>query len=312
MKSDGLGRIAVVGAGAVGGYYGAMLARSGQDVAFLFRSDYRAVCENGLRVVSDDGEFSLAADEIGVHAGAAEIGEVDLVIVATKATANVDLPGLIRPLCGERTAILTLQNGLGNDDWLARHFGSERILGGLCFVCLNRIEPGVVRHMGEGRVTLGEYGRVGVSRRLEVLAEAFERAGVPARAVANLAAAQWRKLVWNIPFNGLAIAAGGLDCAAILAEPALEARVRELMAEVVATGTALGYGEAFSEGLVDKQVEATRAMGAYRSSSLIDFLEGRPVELEAIWGKPLAVAKAKGVEMPALEKLHRQIRTSLA
>jgi len=306
-----LRRIAVVGVGAVGGYYGAMLARAGFAVDFLFRGDYEVVRQRGLRIVDDEGVFCLGPDEIGVYDDAADIGGVDLVIVAVKATANAVLPELIRPLCGERTVILTLQNGLGNDEWLARHFGAWRIVGGLCFVCLNRTSPGVVRHFGEGRVTLGEYARMGLSARVRVLAEAFVRAGVSARPVSSLAAAQWRKLVWNIPFNGLAIAGGGLDCAQILADPALEERVRELMVEVIGAGSALGHGEAFAEGLVEQQIAATRAMGAYRPSSIINYLEGRPVELEAIWGRPLEIARERGLAMPALGELYNQIRGML-
>ena len=135
-------RIAIVGAGAIGLYYGGKLAQFGRDVHFLLRSDYETVRKRGLRIRSKTENIHLA--RVNAYRSTAEIGPCDLVIVAVKTTGNAELPPLIGPLLGEKTVILTLQNGLGNEEFLAARFGAERILGGLCFISLSRTQPGVV------------------------------------------------------------------------------------------------------------------------------------------------------------------------
>ncbi len=297
-----IGRVAVVGAGAVGAYYGGRLAAAGADVRFLVRRDLEIWRQHGLRVRSVAGDFTI--HPVAAAATPEEIGPCDLVIIALKATANEALDRLIPPLLGPDTRLLTLQNGLGNDDLLAAKFGAERVMGGLCFVCINRSDDGVIHHLGEGHVSLGNFGRP-VDQRLREVADAFKASGVPARVVDELAATQWRKLVWNIPFNGLAVAMGGVDCAVILSTPEGEARARALMAEVINAAAAFGY--TMPEDLIEQQLQVTRAMGPYRPSTLIDFLDGRPIELEAIWGEPLRRARAAGLAMPELERLIGEI-----
>ena len=149
-------RIAIVGSGAIGLYYGGKLAHFGRDVHFLLRSDYDAVRKRGLRIRSKKRKHSRARRCTPI-VRREEIGACDLVIVAVKTTSNPELPPLIAPLLGEKTMILTLQNGLGNEDFLAEHFGAERILGGLCYISLNRTAPGVVERLDAGRLTIGEY-----------------------------------------------------------------------------------------------------------------------------------------------------------
>jgi 2-dehydropantoate 2-reductase len=298
-----IGKVAVVGAGAVGAYYGGRLAAAGADVRFLVRRDLEIWRQHGLRVRSVAGDFTI--HPVAAAGSPAGIGPCDLVIIALKATANDALDQLIPPLLGPDTRLLTLQNGLGNDALLATKFGAERVMGGLCFVCINRSDDGIIHHLGEGHVSLGNFSRP-VDQRLREVADAFKASGVPARVVDELAATQWRKLVWNIPFNGLAVAMGGVDCAAILSTPEGEARVRALMAEVIDAATVFGY--TMPEDLIEQQLQVTRAMGPYRPSTLIDFLDGRPIELDAIWGEPLRRARAAGLAMPELERLIGEIR----
>lgn len=297
-----LGRIAIVGAGAVGSYYGARLAQAGEDVIFLLRSDYDQVREHGMEVRSVAGDLHL--DDVQCARSSEEIGEVDLVIMAWKATSNAMVKKVISPLLGERTAILTLQNGLGNCELLAELFGAHRVLGGLCFVCINRLAPGVISHTASGLIRIGEFSG-GKSERLERISQVFSGAKFPCEAVDSLEKALWMKLVWNIPFNGLAIAEGGVDTSVLLGELKLELKVRAIMAEVIAVAAALGH--AIPQSFVDQQVGITLPMGAYRPSSMIDFVEGRPVEVEAIWLNPLKVAKRVGVEVPEIEELAARI-----
>ncbi len=298
-------RIAIVGAGAVGCYYGGRLTEHGHDVHFLMRSDYEAVARDGLHISSPLGDAHLM---VQAHRSAAEIGPCDLVIIALKATSNPVLLEVLPPLMHANTLLLTFQNGLGNEEFLAQHFGNERVLGGLCFVCINRTAPGQILHIAQGRINLGEHTRAPLPR-THGIAEAFQASKIDCVIEPSLAAARWKKLVWNIPFNGLSIAAGGIDTAEILADPALEQRVRDLMHEIITTARALGHEVPFD--LIHDMIERTRTMSGYRPSSLIDFDEGREVELEPIWGEPVRQAESAGLTMPRVSQLLSELRSRI-
>ncbi len=302
MKQSSLGKIAVVGSGAVGCYYGGMLAFSGHDVHFLLRADLETVRRDGLVILTKGREVRLPRVQCAGTTGA--IGPADLVIVSVKTTANRDLERLLPPLIGERTALLTLQNGLGNEAFLSKRWGAERVMGALCFVCINRDAPGVIRHIDHGSVSIGEFQRP-VSARVRAVAEAFNAVEVQANAVDDLEGERWRKLLWNIPFNGLSIAAGA-NVAEVLADPTLRALARSLMDEVLDAARRLGHG--IPDSFADWQIERSDSMGPYRPSSMIDYELGRAVEVEAIWGEPLRQGFAAGAQMPKLEFLHGIIR----
>ncbi len=307
-------RIAVVGAGAVGGFYGAKLAYYGRDVHFLVRSaEERARLKRfGLQVKSREGNFRVA--KVHAYATTEEIGPCDLVIVALKATANDALPALLPPLLGPETMLLTLQNGLGGDEFLAERFGAERVLGGLCFVCLNKTAPGVIEHGGYGTITLGEFAGYPLPRTHD-LAWELKRCGVVARVVADLAEARWRKLVWNVPFNGLTLLATAMrgpgaapvTTADVLADDALAYLARRLMEEVIAAARKLGH--TIPADFADLQFKRTAEMKAYQPSTLLDYLAGRPLELDAIWGEPYRRAFNAGAEVGRMETLYYMLRS---
>jgi 2-dehydropantoate 2-reductase len=295
--------IAVVGSGALGSYYGAKLARQGADVRFLMRADLDAVRRDGLRIREQGAEWTVPAQAFG---STAEIGPVDLVVIGLKTTANADLDTLIPPLLHEGTLLLTLQNGLGNDEYLAERWGAERVLGGLCFVCLNRVAAGVVEHYGHGTLSLGEFGRAPMER-TRAIGAMFSTAGVETHVVENLITERWRKLVWNIPFNGLSIAAGGRTCDLLLADPGMKAQLHGLMLETISAADALGH--AIPVDFADYQISRTWSMGAYKPSSMIDWQLGRAVEVESIWGEPWRQGAKAGVHLPRLELLYHLLRS---
>lgn len=299
--------VAVVGSGAIGLYYGGRLAAAGERVRFLLRSDYGVLMAGGLRVESVHGDFEVRP--FPGFRSAAEIGPVDLVIVSWKTTANEHLAEVLPPLLHEGTQVLTLQNGLGNCERIAAVAGAERVLGGLCFVCSNRLGGGRVRHSAGGRVAVGEFA-AGADGRAREIARRFKAANIPAVAEDNLARAQWEKLIWNIPFNGLSVAEGGVTTEDLLARPEMEDEIRGLMEEVVGAAHALGLP--LDHGLIDSNIERTRPMGPYRTSSMIDFVEGRDVEIGPIWREPLRRATAAGFPMPRLERLLARIEHRVA
>ena len=284
-------RIAVVGAGAIGCYYGAKLAYFGRDVHFLMRGDVKEIRRFGLRL-NGKGE-NLRVAKVNHHPSTEEIGPCDLL-------------NLIPPLLHEKTMLLTLQNGFGNEEFLAENFGAERVLGGLCFVCLNRVSRSVIDLYDHGRVAIGEYNRCPQPRTHDVAWE-FRRCGVVCGVVENLALERWRKLVWNIPFNGLSIAAGGIDAAAILSDDHLRSECLALMDEVIVAANKCGFPLPAAAAL--EQVKRTESMGAYKPSTLVDFQAGRPLEIEAIWGEPLRRAVAAGAFTPRLQELYEKLKT---
>ena len=201
-------KIGVVGCGALGSYYGAKLCRDGHAVHFLLRSDYDVVRRRGVFIRSPEGDFHVNPR---CARRPEEIGPCDVVLIGLKTTANEQFQKLLPPLVSDQTAVVTLQNGLGNEEQLATLFPREQILGGLCFVCLNRIEPGVIHHLAHGKIVLGEFAGWPEPRAHDI-ASAIRHSGVPCTVTDNLERAHWEKLVWNIPFNGLGVAsAAGYD-----------------------------------------------------------------------------------------------------
>jgi 2-dehydropantoate 2-reductase len=295
-------RIAIVGSGAVGTYYGARMALAGADVSFLMRGDLAAVRKRGSVVIRDNaGTAELRP--VAAFASPGEIGPVDLVLIGLKTTTG-GIRDLVQPLLGPDTAVLTLQNGFGADETLAGMFGAGRILGGLVFMAITRTGPGEIRCFHPGMVSIGEFGRR-PQERTHALAGLLRAAGMKTNVVENLVEARWSKLVWNIPFNGLSIAEGGVTTDRICADPRLAAEARSLMLEVQSAAAAFGFG--IPDAFIAKQFEVTPPMGAYQPSSLVDFLAGREVEVESIWGEPLRRARAAGVPMPRLGSLHTRL-----
>lgn len=309
-------KIGIVGCGALGSYYGAKLCRAGQETHFLLRSDYEVVRRRGVLIRSAEGDFQVNPK---CARSPGEIGVCDLVIIGLKTTANGQFPQLLPPLVGPATAVLTLQNGLGSEEQLAALCGPEKILGGLCFVCLNRVEPGVIQHSAHGKIVLGEFQRWPEPRTHDI-ASMIRHAGVPCAVTDNLARTHWEKLVWNIPFNGLGVAsAAGFDAVItghltpgrvlekcwttdrLLAEPRWCALVREVMIEVIRAANALGL--AIPDSMADKQITRTGEMGAYQASTLVDFARGQPLELESLFLEPLRLARSVSVVTPRLEAL---------
>jgi 2-dehydropantoate 2-reductase len=311
-----LGSIAVIGAGALGCYYGGRLSALGLDVTLLLRrADWRdAVRRKGLVVRSVAGDF-VARPAVAEKPG--DLPMVDLVLVGLKSTSNGDLPGLLEPLLtrsdDRQPVILTLQNGLGNEEAIADAVdrvlgpvagGRVPIAGGIAFICSNRLGPGEIDHTAHGWIKAGWHrgARTGMA---EVITGAFRSAQVPCEWVDSILAARYEKLVWNIPFNGLGVAAGA-TVADVLASEHLSRNARILMEEVLATANAEGCP--LGTSVATEMMERSRAMGPYRTSMQIDYEAGRPLEVGAILGEPLARARRLAVATPALDMLHAVVQ----
>ena len=292
--------IAIIGAGAVGCYYGGRLAEHGQSVHFLFRSGFEFAKSQGLVVRSVDGDFTIPPDRLNAYRQPEEMPKADLVIVTLKTTANHDYQPLIASFIKDDTLILTLQNGLGNEALLAKLFGPERILGGLAFVCINRLVNGGIHHLDHGMVKIGQFQGTPSPRTAQIV-EMFTASKIACQLLPDLAYGRWEKLVWNVPFNGLgAVLNRSTDRLIATAEG--RALVKGLMLEII--HIAATQGVHLPPGIADLKIEQTRSMGAYRTSMQIDREENRPLETESILHQPLAVAEANGVATPYLKMLY--------
>ncbi len=298
----------VVGPGAVGITYGGRLLAAGADVRFLGRSDAEHLRTRGLRLESVWGD--VAVDAVSASADPAELGPSDVVLVCLKTTANAALVDLLPPLVRPGTIVVMMQNGLGVEEIGAAVAGSDAtVLGGLCFVCSSKVGPGHARHVDYGLVTLGEwlpsYRAAGITDAVTAVAADLEFAGVSVSPQPSLGVARWKKLVWNIPYNGLSVVlnAGTDD---LMADPDARALVTDLMGEVLDGADACGHE--IERSFIDKMLADTEQMTPYAPSMRLDHDEGRQLEVDAIYAAPLAAAAAAGVELPKIEALWRQLR----
>jgi len=300
-------RYAVIGTGAVGGFYGAKLARAGLDVHFLLHGDYAHVRDNGLRLDSVDGDIVLP--HVNAYAQPGDIPPVDVAVVAIKTTRNHLLGELLTPLVANGAAVLMLQNGLGNEGTAAQALPRATVLGGLCFLCSNRTGPGHITHLDYGFVTFGEHRNdntpAGVTETMRHVAADFTAAGIETKLTDDLPAARWKKLVWNIPFNGLSVV---LDTMVdrIMACPHARDLAEQLMHEVAAASTACG--RPIGEKFIHYMMGLTEKMASYRTSMKIDHELKRPMEVEAIFGAPLAAAANAHCPCPRIETLYQQLK----
>jgi 2-dehydropantoate 2-reductase len=296
--------IAIVGAGAVGGYYGGRLAQHGYDVHFLLRSDFERWRNAGLRVKSIDGDFELSPQQFHVYNNAATMPKVDLVIITLKTTENGHLQPLVTPLLHDRTAILTLQNGLGNEQTLADLFGPSRVTGCIAFTCINRTAPGVIDHSDYGHLRIGEM--IGpATERVRAMVEMFTASKVRAEAIDDLRHARWDKQVWNVAFNGLG-ALLDMTTDRLLATDDGTALVRAIMEEVVEAATVDGIQ--LDPKTPEQKIRMTRSVGAYLTSTQVDRRLRKRMEVEAIFGQPVHIARRSGKQVPLLEMLYYALR----
>lgn len=300
---------AIVGTGALGGYYGARLHHAGLDVHLLLRSDYPHVARHGLRVESTDGDFSIPPDAVHAYEDPAAMPRCDVVCVCLKATANDALPAILPHVLADDGVVVLLQNGLGFERDVAAIVGDDRVLGGLAFLCSNKVGPGHIRHVDYGRIRLGDYrpdaSAAGVTDRLRAVGGDFERAGIDITLADDLLLARWQKLVWNVPYNGLSVV---LDATTdqLMADAQTAALVESLMIEVAAGAEAAG--RVIERSFIEQMMADTRKMTPYRTSMKVDHDQGQPMEVEAIFGAPVRDAASRGVSLPRVEMLYRQLR----
>ena len=296
MKS----RILVVGTGAIGGFYGGKLAQAGASVSTLCRSDYEVVKSKGITVTSILGDFHFTPEKVIRDLG--EYGPLsDYILVGLKVLPEIDTAEIIKEVVGPETAIVLLQNGVEIEEPVAQAYPDNEIISGLAFICATRTSPGHIDHTDFGRVVIGRYP-AGTSVKAEKLARLFNEAGLKCEMTEDAVTARWRKLVWNAPFNPISVLGGGADTKTMMENPESLELARKVMEEVCRIAEAAGHP--LPEEVVQQNIDGTRAMAPYKSSMLVDFEAGRPMEVEAILGNGLRVARRHGVSTPYMESLY--------
>lgn len=302
-------KYAIIGSGALGGLYGGMLANRGSEVHFLIHSGIDLIRSQGLKVESILGDFHLDGQSLNLHSTINTIPACDVTIVALKTTQNHLLTNLLPVPTRDGGLVLCLQNGLHSEADSAGVVGVDRVLGGCCFLCCNKVAPGHLRHLDYGKIVMGEFTSTdqpacGITARLEVIAEDMRAAGIDVVPTGDLAMARWRKLMWNIPFNGLSVV---LDASTqeLINDSHAAALAESIMEEVRDAGAACG--RELPHDAIQFTLDHTRQMVPYDSSMRLDFLAGRPMELPAIFEAPLRAASRSGATMPRVEMLYREL-----
>ncbi len=303
-------RYAILGTGALGGLYGGLLAKCGFEVHFLAHRDAEHIAQNGLKVETPLGDFHL--QDVHVHADAGTMPACDVTIVALKSTQNHLLQTMLPHPTRSGGVVLVLQNGLDVEMDSVSVVGSDRVLGGCCFLCSNKVGFGHVRHLDYGAIVFGEYrdnayGQAvpGITERALQVEADLREAGIDATATEDLLMTRWKKLMWNIPFNGLSVVLNA-STKELIENPDSLRLVEQVIREV--HGAACALGVAVPKEWIQKQVEATRQMVPYDASMRLDYKFGRPMELGAIFGNPLKAGARIGFEMPSVLMLFQQLQ----
>ena len=297
-------KIAVMGAGALGCYFGGHLAAAGGDVAFIARGAHLdAMRRDGLKLESPLGDFAL--DKVTATDNPAEIGPVDLVFFLVKMQDTEKTLPLIAPLLGPETAILSFQNGVEAWEMIGAAHGAERVIGGTAAIPADVKAPGVIRHSGPfARLTIGEFDRP-TSPRAEALVAALTAAGVEATLVPDIRVKIWEKFVMLSAFSA-ATAICRLPIGPIRDDPAAFEVFRRAAAETLTLGRLL------CPGLAEDYLETAlgfvaNAPGEMRSSLLDDLSRGKPLELAYLSGAVARLAEANGIGAPTHDLIARAL-----
>ena len=302
-------RYCVLGTGALGGFYGGLMAKRGLDIHFLLHSDFEHVVKHGLRVDSKLGNFVLP--KINAYAKPQDMPKCDVAIIGLKSTQNHLLEDLLKPILRDDSIVLVLQNGLNVEQTARGIVGPNRVAGGCCFLCSNKVGPGHIRHLDYGRIVFGAYRGIDGSdpgpspQMLQAVLQDMVASGIEAYLTEDLPTTKWKKLMWNIPFNGLSVLLNA-STDAIMNDPDSRLLARRISEEV--RQIALAAGSPIEPSYVDWVIDHTDDMVPYDSSMRLDYLNGRAIEVEAIYGNALQEAQRCGFAAPIVMTMYQQLK----
>ena len=288
--------ILIVGAGAIGSFYGAILKKAGCPVSTVLRSEYDVVKADGIRISSPLGDLSYRPDHV-YRDGDTPEQTPDYLILCVKVLPGVDRAALVKPWMGSNTRLVLIENGLDIERELADAYPDNPIISCLAFIAASRTEPGVVEHKAYGKLVMGRYPE-GSDDNCRQLSQLFIDGGINIDLTEQVVGERWRKCLWNTPFNPLSVIANGADTATILDTEGGEELIRAMIREVMDVAAAEGYP--MDEKVIEQNIEGTRKMPPYKNSMALDYLHGRPIEREAVLGNVVAIAQRHGIPVPHL------------
>ncbi|MCC5813610.1 MAG: 2-dehydropantoate 2-reductase [Leptospira sp.] len=312
-------KISIIGTGAVGGFYGSILAASGNEVHFLVRSDYEHCRQYGLKLTSPMGDLQVYPHDVEKEDAKYKAYfwndpqdlpvDSDFIIIAIKATENEKLPFLLQSFKNKNATILLIQNGLGQENHIHVQLPmANRVFGGLAFLCSVKEAPGHIHHIDYGDLTIAESIPGGspaeIDMEIEKLGKAFRNARISVTIESDLLLARWQKLIWNIPFNGLSVILNA-STEEIITHPNSLNLVRDIMKEV--QKVAASENKSISDAFIEERIQRTFKMKPYTPSMKLDYDNKRPMELEAIYLDPLLRAEIKGIKIPKIQTLYQQL-----
>ncbi len=291
--------ISVIGAGSVGGFYGAMLQKAGYNVQFF--SNY---LKSGLLTIKSVwGDFQI---NISVYNDTKQMELSDLIIITTKVYADIPYLSLLEPILKPNSIVLFLQNGINQEENFKAQLSKNQklkkydlmILGGLAFTCINRISSREIHHLDYGAIKIGSLDKKNHNYAKEV-SKLFTNAGIQSESVLNLRKARWEKLLWNIAFNTLSVIGHNVTTDVIVNSKNSLFLAENLMKEIlfIAEKEKNSPGRKKIQEMIDKTIK----MKPYKTSMLIDYENHKPLEIEAIIGEPLKLAKKYKLDTPYLK-----------
>lgn len=288
-------RIAVMGAGAVGGYFGGVLANQGEDVSLIARGAHRdAIVKDGLKVDSHWGGFNV---KVNATPDPAEVGVVDLILHCVKLYSNAEALPLIKPMVGPNTTILTVQNGVTSGEIIAGHFGADRVLQGATYIEAAIMGPGHIEQSGS--TAMIEFGENDGSQteRTTRIKSLLEKPGIQVAVSDDIVATLWSKLV-SVGSFGTVMTAARATLPEVLSGPEGENVIRTVMEEIVAVG--MSQGVKFSPGVVDEKLKGgIEEADEFKSSLQYDLNNGKPLELDDILGAVVSKGHEADIPVPA-------------
>jgi len=293
-------KILIIGTGAIGSFYSSILQKGGADISVMCRSDYQTVKEKGISIISTEHESHFFPKNV-LKFDEKHTLKADYVLVATKVLPEIDTIALLKGSVAPESTIILLQNGINIEHTIQKAFPNNEIISALAFVCVNRISYGVTQHLDYGRLVLGTYPR-GITPQGERLKALFEEGGINCELSNDVIAARWRKLLWNAPFNPISVLTGGADTREMTShEPTIEL-AKEVMKEIHKLAAADGHELPSSS--IEKNITDTHKMVPYKTSMLLDYEAGRPMEVEAILGNALTFAEDCKCATPHIKSLY--------
>lgn len=296
-------RVAVMGAGAVGGYFGAKLDRAGHEVWFISKGERRkAMRITGLRVESIDGDFQVVP--VRTTRDASSVGPVDLVLFTVKSRDTREAAEAARPMVRSHTTVLAIQNGVENEAIIGEVLGDEHVVPGVAVIGVDMPEPGLVRHTNNGSITLGEVSGE-ETQRVRDICEAFAGADVETRVSSDIGSVKWRKLVWNASFNPITALTGRrvLD---LIEDDNARTLAEDAMREAIAVGRGLGHK--IDDSIIARATQHDPNWADSKTSMLQDIERGRPTEIDALCGAVVRGGERVNVPTPVNSSLLRLVK----